>query len=47
MMRICGIMDKGVIFCYPEDNLKTVAAMLKENQLISSFSPEMLRKSSE
>jgi osmoprotectant transport system ATP-binding protein len=34
-MRICDIMHKGVIFCYPEDNLKTVAAMLKENQLRS------------
>jgi len=35
MMRVCDVMHKGVIFCYPEDNLKTVAAMLKENQLRS------------
>ena len=34
-MRICDIMHKGVIFCYPEDNLKTVAAMLEENKLRS------------
>ena len=34
-MRVCDIMHKGVIFCYPEDNLKTVAAMLKENHLRS------------
>ena len=34
-MRICDIMHKGVIFCYPEDNLKTVAAMLTENKLRS------------
>lgn len=34
-MRVCDIMHKGVIFCYPEDNLKTVAAMLKENKLRS------------
>lgn len=34
-MRVCDVMHKGVIFCYPEDNLKTVVAMLKENQLRS------------
>ena len=35
MVRICDIMHKGVIFCYPEDNLKTVAGMIKENQFRS------------
>jgi len=35
MVRVCDIMHRGVIFCYPEDNLKTVATMIKENQLRS------------
>jgi CBS domain-containing protein len=35
MVRVCDIMHKGVIYCYPEDNLKTVASMIKENQLRS------------
>jgi CBS domain-containing protein len=31
--RVCDLMHKGVIFCHPEDNLKEVARIMKENDL--------------
>ena len=34
-MKICDLMHKGVIFCYPDDSAKDVARMMKENQIRS------------
>ncbi|ABK18357.1 CBS domain-containing protein [Syntrophobacter fumaroxidans] len=33
--RVCDLMHKGVVFCRPEDNLKEVAGIMKENGLRS------------
>jgi len=35
MVRICDIMHKGVIFCYPDDHIRDVARMMIENQFRS------------
>ena len=35
MVRICDIMHKGVIFCYPNDSVKEVAKILYENGIRS------------
>ena len=32
-VRICDLMHKGVIFCYPDDNLKEIAKMMHLNHL--------------
>ena len=34
-MKVCDLMHKGVIFCYPDDTAKDVAKMMKENQIRS------------
>jgi len=34
-MKICDLMHKGVIFCYPDDSAKDIARMMKENQIRS------------
>jgi predicted transcriptional regulator len=34
-MKICEMMHKGVIFCYPEDNLRDVAKIMHHNQIRS------------
>jgi len=34
-VRICDLMHKGVIFCYPDDNLKEVAKMMHLNHFRS------------
>jgi len=34
-MKICDLMHKGVIFCYPDDSAKDIAKMMKENQIRS------------
>jgi CBS domain-containing protein len=32
MMRVCDLMDRDIIFCYPEDSVKDVVRMMKANQ---------------
>ena len=32
MMRVCDLMDRDVIFCYPDDSVKDVVRMMKANQ---------------
>jgi CBS domain-containing protein len=32
MMRVCDLMDRDVIFCYPDDSVKDVVRMMKTNQ---------------
>jgi CBS domain-containing protein len=35
MVRICDLMHKGVIFCYPDDDLKTIAKMMHSHHFRS------------
>jgi arabinose-5-phosphate isomerase len=34
-MKICDLMHKGVIFCYPEDTVKDVVKIMDDNQIRS------------
>lgn len=34
-VKICDLMHKGVIFCYPDDNLKEIAKMMHLNHFRS------------
>ncbi len=34
-IRICDLMHKGVIFCYPDDNIKEIAKMMHMNHFRS------------
>ena len=34
-MKICDLMHKGVIFCYPEDTVKEVARIMDDNRIRS------------
>lgn len=31
-MRVCDLMDRDVMFCYPDDSVKDVVRMMKANQ---------------
>ena len=31
-MRVCDLMDRDLIFCYPDDSVKEVVRMMKANQ---------------
>ncbi len=33
MIRVCDLMHKGVISCYPEDRVKELAQMMDQNQI--------------
>jgi len=33
MARVCDLMHRGVIYCYPEDNAKEVAKIMATNQI--------------
>jgi CBS domain-containing protein len=32
MMRVCDLMDRDIIVCYPDDSVKDVVRMMKANQ---------------
>lgn len=32
MMRVCDLMDRDVVFCYPDDSVNDVVRMMKANQ---------------
>lgn len=34
-VRVCDLMERGVIFCYPEDSLAVVIGLMKSNQFRS------------
>jgi len=35
MTRVCDLMHRGVLYCYPEDSAKVVAEMMATNQIRS------------
>ena len=35
MIRVCDLMHKGVLYCYPDDSAQVVADMMETNRIRS------------